>query len=42
MAERLQDSDFQRFFLIRICLLFWQEAQLRLLMNIYNIAPDLT
>lgn len=27
MAERLQGSDFQRFFLIRIRLLFHQEAQ---------------
>jgi hypothetical protein len=27
MAERLQDSDFQRFFLIRVRLLYWQEAQ---------------
>ncbi len=29
MAERLQGSDFQRFFLIRIRLLFHQEAQRR-------------
>lgn len=28
MAERLQDSDFQRFFLIRVRLLYRQEAQI--------------
>lgn len=41
MAERLQGSDFQRFFLIRIRLLFHQEAH-KMLMNISSLTSNLT